>query len=90
METNQELKKLRNEVDILDKELIKYFKKRFEIAKKIWKIKKPLGMKIKNSKREMEIIEKVTKESGFDKRFVKKLYNFIFEETRKVQRKAVK
>ena len=81
----KKLNNLRNQVDKLDKELTKLLKKRFQIAIEIWKIKKPLGMKIKNPKREREIIDKVTKESGFSKKFVKKLYNTLFEESRRIQ-----
>jgi chorismate mutase/prephenate dehydratase len=88
--SEENLNKLRSEVDNLDKDMIKLFKKRFLLAIEIWKIKKPLGMKIKNPQREKEIIEKVTLESGFPKSFVKKLYNLLFVETRKIQRKAVK
>jgi chorismate mutase len=88
MENN--LMSLRKEVDKLDYDLIKLFRKRFELAIKIWKIKKPLGMKIKNPKREKEIIESIVKKSGFDKNFVNKLYNNIFEESRRIQNKSVK
>jgi len=87
---DKELKKLRAEVDKLDLEMIELFKKRFVIAKKIWKIKKPLGMKIKNPKREKEIIDNFTKKSGFNKNFVKKLFNIIFEESRRIQKNSVK
>ena len=80
----------RNDVDRLDKELIKLFKKRFLLALKIWKIKKPLKMKIKNPKREKEIIDKITKESGFNRKFVKRLYSVIFEESRIIQKQGVK
>jgi chorismate mutase / prephenate dehydratase len=90
MMKEDKLTELRNEVDNLDKEMIRLFKKRFEIAVEIWRIKKPLGMKIKNEKREREIIDSVVKESGFNRSFVEKLYNMLFVETRKVQKKAVK
>ncbi len=86
----EKLKELRDEVDNLDKEMVKLFKRRFDLAIEIWKIKKPLGMKIKNEKREEEIIDKVTEESGFNRVFVKKLYNNIFQESRRLQRNAVK
>ena len=87
---NNHLAEYRKEVDRLDLDLIKLFKKRFELAIKIWEIKKPLGMKIKNSKREKEIINGIVKRSGFDKKFVTKLYNNIFEESRKIQKNSVK
>jgi monofunctional chorismate mutase len=82
----KDLNKLRKEVDKLDKEMITLLKKRFKIAIEIWKIKKPLGMKIKNPKREKEIIDNFAKESGFNKKFVKELYNIIFIESRRLQR----
>jgi chorismate mutase len=88
MENN--LVNLRKEVDKLDLDMIKLLKKRFELAIKIWKIKKPLGMKIKNSKREKEIIHGIVKRSSFDKKFVTKLYNNLFEESRRIQNKSVK
>ena len=88
MENN--LANLRKEVDKLDYDIIKLLKKRFELAIKIWRIKKPLGMKIKNQKREKEIIEGIIKKSGFDRKFVNKLYNNLFEESRRIQNKSVK
>ena len=82
------LNSLRKEVDALDKEMIGLLKKRFKLAIDIWEIKKPLGMKIKNSRREKEIIDRITRESGFNRRFVKKLCNIIFKESRRIQREA--
>ncbi len=86
----KKLKNLREQVDKLDKELINLLKERFDLAVDIWKIKKPLGMKIKNPKREKEIIDNVSLESGLSEFFVRKLYNVIFAESRRLQRKFVK
>ncbi|MDP2925019.1 MAG: chorismate mutase [Nanoarchaeota archaeon] len=84
------LNRLRKEINKIDKDVFRLLKKRLNIAIDIWKIRKPLGMKIKDPKREKEIIEKVIKESGIDKKFVKRYYRLLFKETRRIQKKSVK
>ena len=53
-----ELKKLREEIDIVDKEIIENFEKRMEIVSKIAEIKKELGLNTYDPNREKLVIEK--------------------------------
>lgn len=54
-----DIKKLREEIDRLDSEILKLLKKRVEVAKEILKVKKELGMPLRDITRERVILERV-------------------------------
>ena len=60
---NQELLKVRNEIDTIDEELLVLFIKRLECAKKVAEIKKEHSLPVLNSGREQEILNKMTEVS---------------------------
>ena len=49
---------LRNEIDLIDKQIAKLFKERFEIVKQLNEEKRRLGKNIEDKEREKQIIEK--------------------------------
>ena len=53
-----ELKKYRNEIDEIDKQITELFEKRMDISKEIAKCKKVQQIGILNAKREEEVIQK--------------------------------
>lgn len=53
-----DLSHYRNEIDIIDKELIKLFERRMEISKNIAKYKSENNMQVFDGSREKEVIEK--------------------------------
>jgi monofunctional chorismate mutase len=81
-----EIIKLRKEINKIDREIIILLKKRFEVSRKIGDYKKENNLKIRDLKRENEIINKKIKESKLDKKFVKNLYGLIFRESRRMQK----
>lgn len=81
-----ELSKWRKEINILDKTIVDSLKNRFEITKKIGKYKLKNKLSVVNKKRELEIIDFWTKKTKFKKKFVKRFFNVIFEESKRLQR----
>lgn len=84
------LEKIRKEIDLIDKELLDLFKRRFILAHEIGLIKKKNKLKIEDSKREKEILSNNIKEGILKKLnqdFIKKIFLLIFEESKSIQRK---
>lgn len=80
-----ELIKLRKEIDDIDGKLINLIEKRFEISKKIGKIKRERGFEIEDKKRENEIIENRISNSKFSREFIVNLFDLIFKESKSMQ-----
>ncbi|OGH90450.1 MAG: chorismate mutase, partial [Candidatus Magasanikbacteria bacterium RIFOXYC2_FULL_39_8] len=62
---------------------------RFELAKQIGKIKKESGMSIQDKDREQRLFEfyrKLGDEFGVDQEFLNKLFEFIIEESKRLQK----
>ncbi|MDT8716373.1 chorismate mutase [Clostridium sp. 19966] len=54
----KDLEQYRNEIDSLDKDLIKLLERRFELSIKIGEYKKLQGLPVLNEEREKEVIKK--------------------------------
>lgn len=76
----------RDMIDLIDTRIMKLLKKRFEFTNKIGKYKKEKGLKIVDPKREAQVIRNKITKSDLDKKFIKKLYKLIFEESYKSQK----
>ena len=70
---------LREKVDILDSNLVKILEKRVALGKDIINLKKELGLKKVDSKREQKIVATLSKKSSFDKKTIGKFYKIIFK-----------
>ena len=76
---DQELEKLRKEIDETDKKIVALIEKRVEIARKIGSLKRENGIPVSDAAREKEVLDNVSKSAGRDKGFVKSLYRSIIE-----------
>jgi len=84
---SQKLNKLREKINLLDQKLLTLLNQRLCIALEIGKIKKKMGKKIYDPKREKEILERLKrKNKGFLKEEdLKKIFTMIMEVCRKSQ-----
>jgi chorismate mutase/prephenate dehydratase len=67
-----ELKKLREQIDKIDNEILKLLNKRMEIVKKVGELKNSSNAPIYRPEREKEIIERLTKLSKKENGILKK------------------
>lgn len=75
------MKKYREGIDRIDRQLIKLLEERFELVEKIGIKKKELGLPVVDRKREKEIISKRQEQSSsLSRGFVSKLFRMIFRE----------
>lgn len=81
-----ELKKLREQIDEIDNDIVKLFTKRFNIVKKIGKEKEKLGLKVPNKKREEEILKKIENKKNKYEEEIKSLYKEFFKQSKKIQK----
>ncbi len=80
----QTLETLRVEIDACDRELMKLFKKRFSIAKKIGKLKSKQGLSIRDAKREKKVIEDRTEKGekyNLSFAFIRSIWLTLFKES---------
>jgi chorismate synthase len=84
--TDDELAKLRKEIDAIDVELIRLLNQRMSISNRIGMSKMKQNMRVHDSKREKEIIERVREgASPEDARYIEEIYTKIFEWSRERQ-----
>lgn len=89
-EYEQKFKKLRDEIDVLDRSLFRLLKKRFRLVREIGDIKKREGLPVFQKARwEAMLREHVKRGQEFklDKKFIKDLMVLIHKESVKIQRK---
>ncbi|NLZ49973.1 MAG: chorismate mutase [Clostridiales bacterium] len=84
-----ELKEYRNEIDLIDKELVQLLEKRLELSKKIGQYKKERNMEVLNIEREKEVLEKnLSLVEIHDYRpYISEILKAIMEESKKLQSK---
>lgn len=83
-----ELKELRNEIDLIDDELVQLFNKRMQLSAQVADYKKEHNMPIHVPAREREILQDVAAKSSPDlANYARVLYSMIFELSRSYQRK---
>lgn len=86
-----ELEKLRKEIDNLDEELIGILARRFEVIKKIGKLKKMIGEDPLDIKRWEELISsRILRGTliNLPSEFVKKLFSVIHDLSLEIERKS--
>ncbi len=84
---SQKLNKMREKINLLDQKLLTLLNQRLHIALEIGKIKKEMGKKIYDPKREKEVLERLTRKNkgplkGED---LKKIFTTIMTVCRKSQ-----
>ncbi len=89
MNTKNELKELRDEVNLLDDKIISLLIERLEKSVSIGKLKKELSMESYTPVREKEILNRINSMVSDDKLriHVKRIFERIIDESRAVQRK---
>ena len=80
----KKIQKLRLNLDKIDNEIIKLLQKRFNLSKKIAKVKSKEKIKIKDKSREEFIKNKYLKK--LPKKFVTKFLKNLFKESRNIQK----
>lgn len=86
----ENLNTLRGRIDFIDKNVITSLKIRFDAVKKIGEFKRKHDLPLCDRKRQKEVLRmriKQGKKSGLNEKFVKNLYNLIFNEALNVQRR---
>ena len=79
------IKKLRNEIDVLDNKIMELLETRFLIAKQIGVVKTQEKIDILDTNREETILLKTTKYSHSPQ--IKNIYKTIMTESKNIQRK---
>ena len=77
----KDIKKLREQIDLIDKQILLLVKQRMDIVKKIGKIKKQNKLEVKDLKREKEIIAKLYKQGKklkIQKKLIKTIWSCFF------------
>ncbi|MCL5093794.1 MAG: chorismate mutase [Patescibacteria group bacterium] len=84
----ERLESIRQEIDKTDKAIVDLIAQRLELARKAGRLKKAVGVKIIDRKREEEVLAKraeIGGELGLSTEFVKDLFKKLIEEARKAQ-----
>ena len=87
------LTKVRKQIDKLDQELLKLFKKRSKLVERVGLIKKKHGMPILNKARELEIdkkLDRFAKKHGLRKTFLQKIWKAMIDEAKVIEKKIKK
>ncbi len=85
----KEILKLRKKLDKITFRLIEILSKRKEIVLELKKLKKKAQIQIEDKEREkklMEMVQKLAKEKSLDLIFVKKIFKFLIENAKKIQK----
>jgi chorismate mutase len=83
------LDRLRLEIDAVDRGLLQLLSERKEIALRIGEYKKKRGLKVRDRKREKDLLDRRAKqavEAGLDETLVKEIFVKILSHSRKVQK----
>jgi len=79
----------RKQINTIDALVIALLGKRMKFTKKIGKLKKKAGLAIWDKKREMrlrKIYKAIGKKDGLSEEFIDKLFDVIFDESRRLQK----
>lgn len=85
----EQLESYRNQIDNIDKEIVRLLEQRFKICLCIGKYKKEIGLDILNESREKEVIDKNISlvQDDFYKDYIQETLLSIMSESRKIQSK---
>ena len=83
----KELKEKRRSIDLLDQKLLTLLNRRLRVATEIGKIKKEIGKKICDPRREKEVLEGLARKNKgpLKKEDLKKIFGMIMKACRKSQ-----
>lgn len=85
-----EIKELREEIDRLDRELLKLFLKRMQVSEAVAEYKMEHNLEILNAKREQEVLDQVSAQAGKMGAYARELFEKIMELSRERQQEMMK
>jgi len=84
------LEECRNEIDIIDKEMVSLFVRRMNVAKAVAEYKKATGKPVYDAERERKLLEKVEENAGEEfGDYARRLYSSVLELSRNYQSKSI-
>jgi len=84
------LDEIRKEIDELDDKFVELFKQRMSLSKQVADSKRETGTAVLNSKREQDIIDRLTEnEDELASYYIESLYRHIFDISREYQQKLL-
>lgn len=88
MELEKEIVELREEIDDIDRRIIRLLCKRFAVVGRIARAKKALGVAIEDVEREKDVLKNCRGEAegALDDDFLEKFIELILEQSKKIQR----
>jgi len=87
----EKLETLRLQIDDVDQRILKLFQTRFKYCADIGRLKKIIGIKVADIEREIKIYENLIKQShelNLDFKFIRKIWEIIFEKSQEIQSKS--
>lgn len=84
-----ELKKLRDEIDEIDRSLVRLISERMKIVREIGRLKKEFRKPVVDRERELSVIRKVlqmAEAESVNTELVLKIFSLLMEESRRIQR----
>jgi chorismate mutase len=89
-EKRNDLLKIRNEVDLIDRKLVELLESRSGKSLLIGKLKKELGLELHSPEREGEIFRNILnmKKDILSDQFIRKIFTLVLEESLSLQKKA--
>lgn len=88
MERGKEIRELREEIDDIDRRIIRLLCKRFEVVGRIAGVKKALEADIEDAEREKDVLANCRSEAEgtLDEDFIEKFTELVLEQSKKIQR----
>ena len=79
---------LRQQIDMLDKEIIRFLKKRMGISREVGKLKEQLHIPVEDKTRENEIIDRLTQHAGrnLSEEQLIRIFTAVFKSSKQVQK----
>ena len=74
---DEKLGEIRNDIDAVDRKIIRLLEGRVNLAKQTYKFKKELGMPACDPKREEKVMENVKSSTSMKPEFVESIYRLI-------------
>lgn len=81
-----EIKGLREQINRVDREIVRLLEERVEVVKEIGRIKRERGFGVSDPDRESEVLDNVSSSTKLDRKFVRGLFRSIIEYCKNEQR----
>ena len=85
----RDLSEIRKDINSIDEELLKLFKRRMDCAEEVAEYKKANNLPILNESREQEILNRVYEQGGEYGEYAKELFEKLMELSRRLQNRII-